>query len=69
MFGHSFRYHDEIESTNLEAKTLALKGAPEGTVVVAEAQIGGTRPARPALDVAGRQGPPLLRDPAARRCP
>ena len=41
MFGHSFRYHDEIESTNLEAKTLALKGAPEGTVVVAEAQSAG----------------------------
>ena len=41
MFGHSFRYHDEIESTNLEAKTLALKGAPEGTVVVAEAQTAG----------------------------
>jgi BirA family biotin operon repressor/biotin-[acetyl-CoA-carboxylase] ligase len=41
MFGHSFRYHDEIESTNLEAKTLAMKGAPEGTVVVAEAQSAG----------------------------
>jgi BirA family transcriptional regulator, biotin operon repressor / biotin---[acetyl-CoA-carboxylase] ligase len=41
MFGHSFRYHDEIESTNVEAKALALKGAPEGTVVVAEAQTAG----------------------------
>ena len=41
MFGHSFRYHDEIESTNVEAKTLAIKGAPEGTVVVAEAQTAG----------------------------
>ena len=41
MFGHSFRYHDEIESTNLEAKALAGKGAPEGTVVVAEAQTAG----------------------------
>jgi len=41
MFGHSFRYHDEIESTNAEAKTLALRGAPEGTVVVAEAQTAG----------------------------
>ena len=41
MFGHSFRYHDEIESTNLEAKSLAMKGAPEGTVVVAEAQTAG----------------------------
>jgi BirA family biotin operon repressor/biotin-[acetyl-CoA-carboxylase] ligase len=41
LFGHSFRYHDEIESTNSEAKALALKGAPEGTVVVAEAQSAG----------------------------
>jgi BirA family biotin operon repressor/biotin-[acetyl-CoA-carboxylase] ligase len=41
MFGHSFRYHDEIESTNVEAKALAVKGAPEGTVVVAEAQSAG----------------------------
>ncbi len=41
MFGHSFRYHDEIESTNVEAKALAVKGAPEGTVVVAEAQTAG----------------------------
>lgn len=41
MFGHSFRYHDEIESTNVEAKALALRGAPEGTVVVAEAQTAG----------------------------
>lgn len=41
MFGHSFRYHDEIESTNLEARALAVKGAPEGTVVVAEAQSAG----------------------------
>ncbi len=41
MFGHSFRYHDEIDSTNAEAKTLAGRGAPEGTVVVAEAQTAG----------------------------
>ncbi len=41
MFGHSFRYHDEIESTNAEAKALANRGAPEGTVVVAEAQTAG----------------------------
>ena len=41
MFGHSFRYHDEIESTNVEARALAMKGAPEGTVVVAEAQTAG----------------------------
>ena len=41
MFGHSFRYHDEIESTNVEARQLARRGAPEGTVVVAEAQTAG----------------------------
>lgn len=39
--GHSFRYYDEIESTNVEAKALAAKGAPEGTVVVAESQTAG----------------------------
>jgi BirA family transcriptional regulator, biotin operon repressor / biotin---[acetyl-CoA-carboxylase] ligase len=39
--GHSFRHYDEIESTNLEAKALALGGAPEGTVVVAECQSAG----------------------------
>lgn len=41
MFGRSFRYHDEIESTNIEAKNLAAAGAPEGTVVVAERQSAG----------------------------
>jgi len=41
MFGHSFRYHDEIGSTNVEAKALALKGAPEGTVIIAESQAAG----------------------------
>ncbi len=40
-FGRFFRYHDEIESTNLEAKALANSGAPEGVVVVAEAQSAG----------------------------
>ncbi len=39
--GKSFRHYDEIESTNLEAKTLAISGAPEGTVVVAECQSAG----------------------------
>jgi BirA family biotin operon repressor/biotin-[acetyl-CoA-carboxylase] ligase len=38
LFGHSLRYHDEIESTNAEAKALAADGAPEGTVVIAECQ-------------------------------
>ena len=41
MFGHSFRYHDELDSTNAEAKGLAVRGAPEGTVVVAEVQNAG----------------------------
>src|SRR5664280_2786434 len=40
-FGHSFRYYDEIESTNAEAKSLANAGAPEGTVVIAECQTAG----------------------------
>ena len=37
-FGHRFRYYDEIESTNTEARNLAAEGAPEGTVVIAECQ-------------------------------
>jgi BirA family biotin operon repressor/biotin-[acetyl-CoA-carboxylase] ligase len=41
VFGRSFRYYDEIESTNAEAKSLANSGAPEGTVVIAEAQSAG----------------------------
>jgi BirA family biotin operon repressor/biotin-[acetyl-CoA-carboxylase] ligase len=41
MFGRSFRYYDEIESTNVEAKELATAGAPEGTVVIAELQRAG----------------------------
>jgi BirA family biotin operon repressor/biotin-[acetyl-CoA-carboxylase] ligase len=41
VFGRSFRYHDEIESTNVEAKKLAAAGAPEGTVVIAESQSAG----------------------------
>jgi BirA family biotin operon repressor/biotin-[acetyl-CoA-carboxylase] ligase len=40
-FGSSYRYYDEIESTNVEAKSLANSGAPEGTVVIAEAQTAG----------------------------
>jgi BirA family biotin operon repressor/biotin-[acetyl-CoA-carboxylase] ligase len=39
--GHAFRYYDEIESTNAEAKSLAADGAPEGTVVIAESQTAG----------------------------
>lgn len=41
MFGRAIRYHDEIDSTNAEAKKLAVAGAPEGTVVVAESQSAG----------------------------
>lgn len=41
MFGRNFRYYDEIESTNVEAKELARAGAPEGTVVIAECQRAG----------------------------
>ena len=41
IFGRAFRYHDEIESTNLEAKKLANDGAPEGTVVISESQSSG----------------------------
>lgn len=39
--GINFVCHDSIASTNDEAKTLALHGAIEGTVVVAEQQNGG----------------------------
>jgi BirA family biotin operon repressor/biotin-[acetyl-CoA-carboxylase] ligase len=41
LFGRAFRYYDEIESTNAEAKSLAQDGAPEGTVVIAECQTAG----------------------------
>jgi BirA family biotin operon repressor/biotin-[acetyl-CoA-carboxylase] ligase len=41
LFGRAFRYYDEIESTNIEAKDLAMNGAPEGTVVIAESQRSG----------------------------
>lgn len=41
VLARAFRYYDEIESTNLEAKALANDGAPEGTVVIAESQTGG----------------------------
>ncbi len=34
-------YHRETDSTNNRAKSLAASGAPEGTVVIAEAQTGG----------------------------
>lgn len=37
----SLEHHDEIESTNAQAKALALSGAPHGTVVAAEHQLRG----------------------------
>ena len=40
-FGHEIMHFDEIDSTNREAGVLARKGAPEGTVVLAEAQTAG----------------------------
>ena len=57
-FGSSYRYYDEIESTNVEAKSLAQSGAPEGTVVIAEAAAAGPR--RPARASSSRCfcGPP-----------
>lgn len=39
--GRKLVYFDRIGSTNSEAKRLAAEGAPEGTLVVAEAQTGG----------------------------
>lgn len=37
----NFRFFDSLESTNKTAKELALSGADEGTVIVANAQTGG----------------------------
>jgi len=39
--GRSLIYHEVTDSTNLQAKALALKGSDEGTVVVADSQSGG----------------------------
>jgi BirA family biotin operon repressor/biotin-[acetyl-CoA-carboxylase] ligase len=36
--GRRIEFHEEVESTNTEALRLALEGAPEGTVVMADAQ-------------------------------
>lgn len=38
VFGTKIHYFSEIGSTNNEAKSLAAKGEPEGTVVIAERQ-------------------------------
>ena len=41
MIGHCLYYYDEIGSTNDEAFRLGEKGAPEGTVLIAESQSSG----------------------------
>lgn len=41
LLGHPLYYFDEIGSTNDEAFRLGAKGAPEGTVVIADAQTAG----------------------------
>ena len=41
VIGQNIICHEEIDSTNNEAKRLAREGAAEGTVVVAECQTGG----------------------------
>jgi BirA family transcriptional regulator, biotin operon repressor / biotin---[acetyl-CoA-carboxylase] ligase len=40
-FGKEISYFSVTDSTNLQAKMLAGKGSPEGTVVVADSQTGG----------------------------
>jgi BirA family biotin operon repressor/biotin-[acetyl-CoA-carboxylase] ligase len=41
MFSKNIIIHKKIESTNILAKELALRGAPEGTIVLAEEQTAG----------------------------
>jgi BirA family biotin operon repressor/biotin-[acetyl-CoA-carboxylase] ligase len=41
LFGVNIVYHTALGSTNDLAKDLALRGAPEGTVVVTEEQTAG----------------------------
>ncbi|QDR83373.1 biotin--[acetyl-CoA-carboxylase] ligase [Sporomusa termitida] len=41
ILGREIHYFSETDSTNNEAKKLAADGCPEGTVVVAEAQVSG----------------------------
>lgn len=41
LFSGHIRYHAEIASTNTLGMELSAKGAPEGTVVIAEVQTGG----------------------------
>ncbi len=41
VLGQEIHYFNEVDSTNNEAKKLAANGCPEGTIVVAESQVGG----------------------------
>ncbi|MDF2568605.1 MAG: birA [Sporomusa sp.] len=41
VLGREIHYYSELDSTNNEAKKLAVNGCPEGTIVVAEAQVTG----------------------------
>jgi len=41
LLGHPILYHESIDSTNTLAQELALKGAPEGTLVIADEQTSG----------------------------
>ncbi|MCW8795572.1 MAG: biotin--[acetyl-CoA-carboxylase] ligase [Chlorobium sp.] len=40
-FGRNFLFHEEVDSTNMQAKILARQGASEGSVLVADCQTGG----------------------------
>ncbi|MBP3588449.1 MAG: biotin--[acetyl-CoA-carboxylase] ligase, partial [Clostridia bacterium] len=41
VMGRNILYFEELDSTNTYAKELALTGAPEGTVVIADCQTAG----------------------------
>ncbi len=41
VLGRNIHYYGELDSTNNEAKELAANGCPEGTIVIAEAQVTG----------------------------
>ncbi len=40
-FGRNLVFHEEVDSTNLQAKILARQGAAEGSVIAADTQTGG----------------------------
>ena len=60
MFGRSFRYHDEIESTEEPGR----RRSPRGHRRRRRAAVGRARTPWTSLDVTRRQGPSLLRGPA-----